>query len=157
MDYFAHGLWSYIAFHKKKEVLWAVFFGLLPDTIAWVPYFLYRLFAQASFGGKPVLAEIPDWVQFLYGFSHSIFTCAAVFLIVYIVRRKIPYFMWSWPLLHIAIDIPTHRADFLPTPFLWPFSDYAFPGFSWSEPWFLITNYTLIIGSLFYIRYRKKK
>lgn len=156
MDYFAHGAWSYLAFYKRKKVWWAVFFGVLPDTISWVPFFIYRLVTQSFGFSKPELVMVPDWVHLLYGFSHSIIICAAVFLIVYLVKGKVPYFMWSWPLLHILIDVPTHTREFLPTPFLWPISEWRFPGISWGTPWFMALNYTLLI-SFFVYKIRQKR
>lgn len=156
MDYFAHGAWSYLTFCKRKHAWWAVFFGVLPDTLSWVPYFFYRLFTGDLAVSRPHLDAIPHWVQILYGFSHSIIICAAVFLAVYVVKRKVFYFMLPWPLLHILIDIPTHRSDFLPTPFLWPVSDYAFPGISWANPWFMGINYILIISFFVYRKLQKK-
>lgn len=157
MDYFAHGFWSYLVFCRRKKVWLAVFFGVFPDTISWVPYFFYRLFVNGFQFDKPHLTTIPAWVYFLYGLSHSIIICAAVFLIVYLVNKKIPYYMWAWPLLHILIDIPTHRQDFLPTPFLWPISDYAFPGISWANPWFMLTNYSLLVTFLIYRILQKRR
>lgn len=157
MDYFAHGFWSYLFFYHRKKVLWAVFFGVLPDTFSWVPYFFYRLFNNGLQFAKPQLFQLPDWVQTLYGFSHSIIVCAIVFLIVFLVKKKIPYYMLPWPLLHILVDIPTHRQDFLPTPFLWPISDYAFPGISWANPWFMGVNYSLIVLFFIYRKFQTKK
>lgn len=144
-------------FFKRKKVWLAVFFGVLPDTIAWVPYFFYRLFLNGFKFERPQLLAIPDWVYFMYGLGHSIVICAAVFLIVYILNKKIPYYMWAWPVLHIATDVPTHSRDFLPTPFLWPISEWSFPGFSWGTPWFMITNYSLLLTFFVYRIMQKKK
>ncbi|MBI2102455.1 hypothetical protein HYT55_01340 [Candidatus Woesearchaeota archaeon] len=65
MDYFAHGFWSYILFNRIKKPIWAVFFGLFPDTISWGVYFVYRLFTGGFHLGAPVLSKIPAWVYFL--------------------------------------------------------------------------------------------
>ena len=156
MDFFAHGLWSYIAGYKLKKPLYAVFFGLFPDIISWVVYTLFLLISGGELG-RPVAEEIPRWVFTLYGISHSLIVVTIIFLIIFLIVRKIPLFLWTWP-MHIFMDIPTHRRDFLPTPFLWPLSDWTFPGISWAEPWSIILNYTIIIICLLVIwtKYGKK-
>ncbi len=158
MDYFAHGAWAYILFHRSRKVQYAVFFGMFPDTMSWLIYFFYRLFESGV--GRPDLQSIPDWVHTLYGISHSLLICLAVlsitFFIFYKLKKQLPYFLLGWP-LHILIDIPTHARDFLPTPFLWPLSDYAFPGMSWATPWFLILNWVVILTLLGWIWWRRRK
>lgn len=154
MDYFAHGFWSYIFFHRSKKPIYAVLFGLVPDTFSFFIYFFYKLIFEGGFS-RPIVSEIPKWVMILYGISHSLFTVLIFFLVVYFIFRKIPIYMFAWPIA-IIMDIPTHTKDFLPTPFLWPVSDYAFPGFSWGSKWFMIINYGLIIIAFGYIYYWKK-
>lgn len=155
MDYFAHGLWSYILFSKTKKPLWAVFFGLLPDNLSWAIYFFYNLFTRNSFG-KPMLDDIPDWVWTLYGISHSLVVFAAVLLIVYLIFKTVPIYIYAWP-IEIVIDLFTHTKEFLPTPFLWPISSYHFDGISWGSKWFMIVNYILIVGCLGWIYFSKRK
>src|SRR3989344_8761006 len=143
MDYFAHGFWSYILFHWIRRPIYAVLFGLLPDTVAWVPYIFYRLIIGDTFGA-PLVEQIPAWVFFMYGLGHSLIISAAVIIIIAIAVRKIPYTMLAWPIA-IIIDLLTHTRDYLPTPFLWPVSDWKFPGISWGNGLFMIINYSLII------------
>jgi len=78
-------------------------------------------------------------------------------LIVFFVRR-VPWEVGGW-LVHILIDIPSHSYKFYPTPFLWPFSEWKFDGWSWGAPIFMIINYSLIIGVyvLFYFVNKKRK
>jgi hypothetical protein len=155
MDYFAHGLWSYIFFNKTKKPWLAVIFGLLPDTFSWFIYMIYRFFNGPEFG-KPNLQMIPEWMNFLYGITHSLIIALLFFVIVYFITKKVYYFLLAWP-IHILIDIPTHSREFLPTPFLWPLSNWYFPGISWGTKWFMITNWSLIIISLCAIIYYKRK
>ncbi|MBI2102454.1 hypothetical protein HYT55_01335 [Candidatus Woesearchaeota archaeon] len=75
---------------------------------------------------------------------------ALVFLVVFLLLKRIPIYLYAWP-LHIVIDIPTHTSNFLPTPFLWPLSSFAFPGISWASREFMVINYLLILGGLLYI------
>ena len=155
MDFLAHGFWSFIFFYKIKKPVYAILFGLLPDTFSWVIYLIYRLITwQVTFGNSH-LNSLPDWVFTLYGLSHSLVICGLVFFVVYLVLKKIPIFMLAWPLA-ILMDIPTHTREFLPTPFLWPVSAWKFPGISWGSKWFMILNWSLILLGLGYILASKK-
>lgn len=144
VDTFAHAIWSWIIFRNyvftNKDILLAVFFGIAPDLFSWTIYLFYSLFKNGLKFGKPAIASVPDWVFTLYGITHSLFVFAAVALICLIMFKHVPIYLWAW-LLHILIDIPTHARDFLPTPFLWPFSSWHFPGISWSNPVILILNW----------------
>jgi len=153
MDYFAHGFWSYILFHTTKKPYLAVLIGLLPDSLSWGIYFIYNLF-NGGMPGKPNLALVPDWVYTLYGISHSLITWGLLILCIYIIFKNVPIYLYAAPIA-ILFDIPTHTREFLPTPFLWPISDWAFPGISWGSKWFMITNYSLIILCLAYIFWKK--
>tara|TARA_Y100000034_G_scaffold101051_1_gene125020 strand:- start:1010 stop:1492 length:483 start_codon:yes stop_codon:yes gene_type:complete len=156
MDYLAHALWSIIIFHKTKKIKWAVLFGLLPDSLSWMIYMFYNLLFNGFQRGAPHLESIPDWVFTLYGLSHSIIICAIVFGIVYLILKKVPLYMYAWPVA-IVMDIPTHSKEFLPTPFLWPFNVY-FDGISWGNPWFMLVNYSLIgIGLVWVYKNLKKR
>lgn len=154
MDFFAHGFWSYIFFHKSKQPWIAVLFGLLPDTISWGVYLVYRLFTTGFQFGAPDLGAIPGWVFTLYGLSHSLIISFLVILIVYFMARRIAIYMLAWPIA-IVLDTLTHTRDFLPTPFLWPFEWY-FPGINWGTGWFMIINWGLILFWIGYIVYKKK-
>ena len=150
MDTFAHAFWSYIIFSRSEFVWLAVLFGVLPDIFSWT---IYMFYSKKGFNWKkPNLKLIPKWVFTLYGITHSAFIIGLVFSFVFIIFQHIPIFLFAWP-LHVLIDIPTHKKDFLPTPFLWPFSKYAFPGISWDTKKFMITNYSLIIFFLIYINF----
>ena len=155
MDYLAHALWSYIFFHKTKKPLWAVFWGLFPDTISWLIFAIYHIFTKTTMW-TPDLSKIPSWVFTLYNISHSIFVAIAVILIIWTIFRSFPVYMLTWP-IHILMDIPTHARDFLPTPFLWPFSVWHFPGIRWSDWRFMIINYVFLMSALIYIWWKKKK
>lgn len=151
MDYFSHGLWSYILFHRVKKVYYAILFGLLPDTLSWAIYLFYKLFAEKSYG-RPVVSQIPQWVFTLYNISHSLIVSAFVILLISIFLRKVPLYIFAWPAA-IIMDVFTHTRHFLPTPFLWPLSNWKFPGIRWGNLIFIIINYTVIIISLLYIKY----
>jgi len=152
MDYFAHILITYLVFHKTKRPWVAAAFGVLPDTLSWVPYMFYRMFTWQF--AQPVWTETPAWVFTLYGISHSILLAGIVILAVYLILGRVPWFVFGYP-FHILIDIPTHSADFLPTPFLWPISDYQFPGLAWSTPWFMVLTYVGIISGFAWLWWKK--
>ena|SRR3989338_3066571 len=159
MDYLAHGLWSYLFFHTIKKPWKAVFFGILPDTLSWLIYFFYLVFTNQLFG-RPDPAQVPFWVDGLYKATHSLVLFVVILLVVFFYFKrweKVPKFIYAYP-IHIFLDIPTHSRSFLPTPFLWPLSDWKFPGISWGEPWFMLLNYGAILALLWYlVLWRKKK
>ena len=127
----------------------------MPDLLSWTIYLFHNLFTKGFRFGPPNLAQIPHWVFVLYGITHSLFVFGATIGIVYLVLGSIPAFLWAW-LIHILIDIPTHSREFLPTPFLWPVSDWYFPGISWGTPWIMALNWGGIIVALIYIYFFQK-
>lgn len=153
MDIFAHGLWSYAIFHKKKYVWWATLFGILPDLLSFGILFVINILSGNFARGRPSLNSIPNWLYSAYSFTHSLLMFFAVFIIIYLITKK-----WFWQLtawaIHILIDIPTHSDKFFPTPFLWPISGYTFNGISWATPWFMIVNYSALM-IVFLIRWEK--
>jgi len=155
MDYLAHTLWTRAIYHKSKHPWWGTFWGVFPDTISWVPFLIYRLFTSGISGGRPSLI-LPPWMEFLYGFSHSIIIFAVAWLAIYIVKKSVPIYFYGW-LFHIFIDVPTHSAAAWPTPFLWPISEYRFNGTSWGGQWFMIANYSGLLLVYIYLVYQRKK
>ena len=101
------------------------------------------------------MKEFPEWMNFLYCLSHSLFIAFGVILIATLIKRKLPLVMLAWPIA-ILMDIFTHTKDFFPTPFLWPFFDWTFSGISWGNSYFMAMNYILIISAISWIIYKKK-
>lgn len=175
MDIFSHGLWAgaaYKAINKRVKkplnVLLAGFWGIFPDLFAFTIPFVW-LFWNLIFGGlnfsdiprpeevEPVQKDVfPVFrlASMLYSISHSAIIFLAVFGIIYLVFRRPIWELGGW-FIHIIFDIPTHSYKFYPTPFLWPFSDWTFNGFSWGTLRFLIPNYAAII--IIYLLLRNKK
>jgi hypothetical protein len=162
VDTFAHGLLSWLMFRKlpqNKQIWLSVFFGVMPDLFSWTIYLLYGLFLGGGhFTGPPELSRIPPWVFTLYGVTHSLFVFGAVILLVFLLFKKVPVYLLAWG-LHIAVDIPTHSREFLPTPFLWPVSEWQFPGLSWGTGWFFISYWCVLLGwsIVVFVRSRAKK
>ena len=157
MDIFAHMLWTNVVYYKKykdqlKDRLWAVFFGVAPDLVAFAPATIYAILFGRG-GHLMALADSNFWpfayAREAYNYSHSFMIFLGVFLLVTALRKGKAY----WPLLgwalHIAIDLFTHP-DFYRTPFLFPISSYHQPyGISWAESKFMLVNYILI--AVFYV------
>lgn len=152
MDIFSHGLYGGVAFGRRSRPRYwlAFFFGIAPDLFSFGLFFVLTLLGLAehpdwSSGQHPDPSAIPGFVHALYDGTHSLVIFAAVFGLVWLIRQKPLYEMLGWP-LHILVDIPTHSAEFFPTPFLWPLSDYQFDGWNWSRPEIFIPNVILIVS-----------
>ena len=156
MDTFAHGLWTYAVFHKKKYVWLAALFGVLPDLLSFGILFAVYLATGTFHRGPPPVNSIPGWVYGAYNLTHSFVMFLAAFIIVFLITKK-----WFWPLtawaIHILIDIPTHSFRFFPTPFLWPISSYKFDGISWATPWLMLVNYGALVSVFILIAYGRAK
>jgi len=165
MDIFAHILWAAAGakglnakLHRRAfQVGWTAFFGVAPDLFAFgIPIAISILSGNISREGWYMHA-LP---QELYNYSHSLVIWAAVFLLVWLVRRKpwLPLLGWA---LHILIDMPSHSIDFYPTPFLFPLSEYRFPyGIPWSNHWYMIINYSALVlvwGGIAIAAWRKRR
>ena len=158
MDILAHGLWGGVTFGRKKLLGLAILFGVLPDLLAFGPFFVIKLINRTFQFGKPNLAEIPNWVFTSYDFSHSLFTAIILYLIIRYFNKTLSYTFLAYP-LHILCDIFTHSKSFFPTPFLFPISDFKVNGISWSDPTFMLVNYSAIITAyiIFFITKARKK
>jgi len=160
MDIISHGLWGSVVFGRKnkRNFWWAFLIGMSPDLfsfgIFWITNILGITTSPDWRHGHPISESIPQFVHTLYNFTHSFVIFLAVFLIIWLFRKKPFWLLGAWG-LHILIDIPSHSLQFFPTPFLWPFSDYVFPGISWGTPIIFIPN--LILLGIFYAWFLWKK
>jgi len=168
MDILAHALWTNIAYYKKyrinlKNRLWAVFFGVAPDLISFAPSTIYLLlFSPGSFLQYKLSLEVGRsqwyfrWAVESYNYSHSLIIFLVVFLVLRLALKKFYWPMLGWP-LHILIDIFTHK-DFFETPFMFPLSNFAnHHGVVWSEPRFMIINYSALACAYIVIFYFYRK
>jgi hypothetical protein len=158
MDILAHGLWGGAVFGWKRKYLLAFLFGMLPDLLAFGPFFIYRLLSGALKLGKPEIALIPPAVFTAYNFSHSLLTAAAILpLVRFVISKELYLSACAYP-LHILLDIPTHDKTFFPTPFLFPISNLRIDGISWGNKYFMLGNYAALLTVYFmYFRYKTKK
>lgn len=167
MDIFAHAAWTNIVFYKKykKERLnrfLSILFGLLPDLASFTPVFVYGFFNSTNFMkliGSNVW--VVNFASESYKYTHSVVIFLITVFAVYVVRKFFNKSAFYWPmfgwLLHILIDIPTHKG-FYETPFLFPISGYRFEqGISWAHPTFMLINYSVLaIAYLFWFLVLRK-
>ena len=142
----------------KRKYWWAFLFGMLPDLLAFGPFFAYRILSGTLKFGKPEIVSIPSAVFTVYNFSHSLFTAAAILLLMrFVISKELFISACAYP-LHILLDIPTHDKTFFPTPFLFPLSNFRIDGISWGNKYFMLSNYAaLLIVYFLYFRYKAKK
>ena len=140
MDVVAHGLWGGAFFGRKNKPQWRVAFllGVAPDVLAFGPFFISQI-------GSSSWVTFPRYVHQSYDITHSLVVWAAVTCLVWFFRKSFPWIMGAWA-LHILCDIPFHRLDFFPTPYLWPLSTPFHNGTSWARPIFIVANYTAIVA-----------
>ena len=150
MDIIAHGLWTTAAATAARRKLerpvrlgWAAFWGVFPDLVSFSIPAVLRIWWWLTGASKTLLPQANgphfEWVWGVYNCSHSLLVCAVVFGLVWLFVRRAPLEMLGW-LLHIAIDIFTHRGLFA-IQFLWPVSTLHFDGLPWETRWFLAANY----------------
>jgi hypothetical protein len=154
---------------KKKifriNVAWAGFWGVFPDlfafTVPFIVVFFEIIFGNKSlsfFGNHHGAVAGFDIAGYLYQFSHSLVIFVLIFILAWVFSGRPRYELLGWA-LHIFIDIPSHTIDFFPTPFLFPISDYRFPyGVQWSNVWFMLINYSLLLiiwGGILFRKYFK--
>jgi hypothetical protein len=108
--------------------------------------------------GHPRLGDFPAYAQRFYDASHGLLIFAAVFLTVWLLRRKVFLPLAAWG-IHIVIDIPAHCAELFPTPFLWPLSDFEVDGIRWDSPVIMVPNFALlaILYALWFHRWRARR
>jgi hypothetical protein len=163
MDILSHGLWGGIALGRSnRRSFWTAFgFGIAPDLFSFGLVFASGLLLHGfeffrGMGHPPDAAQIPAYVYHLYNVTHSLVVFAAVFGLVWLLRRKPLLEMGAWG-LHLVMDIFTHSDAFFPTPFLWPLSNAHFDGLPWVNPLIYIPNVLLlaVLYAWFFLKRKK--
>jgi hypothetical protein len=164
MDILAHGLWATagaIGLRRKTQVAtslgWAAFWGVFPDLFSFTIPATVRIWWLLTGATRSLLPDPhgPQHFQFvwqLYHCSHSLVVFGLAFGLVWVFARRPVFSMLGW-LLHIAVDIFTHRGIFA-THFLWPLSSFGWDGTPWESTWFLAANYITLaaVCLLFFFR-----
>ena len=146
MDIISHALWTNLIFKElpPEQRSLAISSGVLPDIISF--FMAYKHFWKKTLGFKgPKLRYMPKISLKLYKITHSFI----IWLIIYFILKlffpswvSLAFFGWA---LHIFIDIFTHKKNYFPTPFLWPLSKFRFSGINWTNYWFMLFNYAVLV------------
>lgn len=147
MDIISHALWTNLIFKElpTEQRSLAVFFGVTPDLISFSFITLKTFFRKTMHFVSPALSSFPKYVFRFYDVTHSLVVWLGIFLILKLLGMDwwvVVFYAWG---LHILLDIFTHTSSFFPTPILWPFSRFHFSGINWSNKWFMLFNYALIV------------
>tara|TARA_B100001971_G_C18172421_1_gene527944 strand:+ start:18 stop:509 length:492 start_codon:yes stop_codon:yes gene_type:complete len=156
LDTLSHALWGKALFGYKGFRFFPLLLGAAPDLIAFLPWMIIRIlngtFFDRKFGEPPPLEIVPDWVFFMYDFSHSFVTGFLLVFLLYYFRKDYLWFAaLAWP-FHTVLDFPFHTKEFFPTKIFWPLSDFYIDGIPWSRPEVWFTNIILLALVLFYKR-----
>ena len=172
MDILAHGLWAgfgVVLLRRHRALapgtaLAAVALATLPDVVHLLPlvgwaalgdgdWSALRAYVLAMPGQEPVL---PPLVQSLSHHGHCLMHSA-------VVAGAATALLWAWrralwlPLLgwwsHILIDVFTHSARYYPVPVFYPFTDWAFDGIAWNQPWMLALNYAALGATAWWLHH----
>ena len=147
MDIISHALWTNLIFKELplEQRGLTVLFGLLPDLISFSSLTVRHFIKKTLHFEAPALSEIPPYIFKFYDVTHSLVIWLAIFLVLKIFGFSwwlVVYYAWG---LHILLDIFTHTTAFFPTPILWPFSRFHFSGTNWSNKWFMLFNYAVLL------------
>lgn len=166
MDVIAHGLWGGVPFFPqgRKKFLAGFLIGMAPDLLSFGVFHIMHpgwisLRLAGKISGPPALEILPRYVFHAYNLTHSLIVWAIAFFLLWQLTKHPPWLLIAW-LLHIVCDIPTHTAGYFPTPFLWPLPTPFVDGIPWSTPWFMFSNYAIMIivyvslSMFFYLRKR---
>ncbi len=164
MDILAHGLWagSGLAVAARRQrvarrtVVWTLLLAVLPDFMHAAPVVVWSLsgdsvrelwtYAWASPDEIPNFpASVAVWSHHLHCIFHSGLIAACVSIALWAATRRfwLPLLGW-WS--HILIDVFAHASDFYPSPVLYPLSYWGFDGIAWNTPWFMLGNYSALLG-----------
>ncbi len=147
MDIISHALLTNLVFKDAptEQRLFATAFGVLPDLVRFGSMFNSVFLRKILFFKKPPITLFPPYVLKLYAACHSLVIWLAVFLIMWAAgwhMIAIAFCGWGF---HILLDIFTHSRRSFPTKILWPLSEFHFSGIGWSNKWFMVFNYIVII------------
>jgi LexA-binding, inner membrane-associated putative hydrolase len=173
MDIFAHALWTGAALaviqrHRPVARLTAVatvVMAALPDLVHLLPMIAWNLLGggSAALLWQYVVAlpglepSVPPTITLLTHHLHCIFHSAIVASLISLLIWLASHRLWL-PLLgwwsHILIDVPTHSADFYPSPVLYPITQRGYDGVAWNIPWFMVANYSALCVVALYLLWR---
>jgi hypothetical protein len=155
MDIISHALWTNLIFKELPlyQRWLAIAFGVLPDLISFSSVTFKHMARKLMHHSDPPLHIFPKIVFKLYNITHSLVVWLFIFMMLKIFNFDLAAFVFMGWGLHILLDIFTHSNEYFPTPILWPLSKFHFSGINWSNPYFMLFNYLVIVFFylLFYI------
>lgn len=149
LSHFVHG---YFIYGLKGGI-----YSILPDLLSFGKSFIGRLPIKYKylkegkynkFFEKIKLESFDKTDKLLYKLFHSLI----IWFIIYKLIRGDKEFLCLF--LAIFIDIFMHKKDYLPTPFLYPISDYKFDGVHWYDSklgWIISILITIFIYKTSYL------
>jgi hypothetical protein len=147
MDVISHILLTNLVFKDAPESqrLLATAFGIMPDMVSFGSMFNSVFLRKILFFKKPPKSLFPPYIMLLYKICHSLVIWLGIFLLLLLVGLKWLAIAWCGWGFHILLDIFTHNKRSFPTLILWPFSKFHFSGIGWSNKWFMLFNYLVIL------------
>jgi hypothetical protein len=147
MDILSHALWANLVFKELpvEQRSLTVVFGVMPDFVSFLKVFGKDFIRKTMHYTDPPLKNFPKIVFTIYNITHSLVIWLGVFLILKIFSfdyAALAFCGWG---LHILLDIFTHTKSFFQTPILFPFSKFGFSGINWSNKWFMLFNYSVLL------------
>ena len=147
-DTISHFLHGYFIYGIEGGI-----YSILPDLLSFGRLFLKNLpnKLKAIKEGrikdilkKPDINLLDETDYLLYNLFHSLIVW---FFIAYFIKKK----EFNAVFLAIFIDIFLHDKSYLPTPFLYPISDFKFDGIPWNSKkgWIISLSITFIIYKYF--------
>ncbi len=128
MDVFSHSLWGYGLFGHRGHPWLALFFGAMPDLLAFSGVTVYQLLRGTFVFGRPELGAIPAWGFYVYDFGHSLVIAVICVSIMFALKGDMGFVMLAWP-FHILLDFPFHAHAYFPTKLFWPISNFSLTAF----------------------------
>lgn len=147
MDVLSHALWANLIFKEAPAVQRSVLvvFSVLPDFISFSRIIGKGFLRKVMHYTDPPLSVFPKLVFRLYDFTHSLVVWVGFYLLLRVFNFEHAAFIFLGWGLHVLLDVFTHSSFFFPTPILWPFSKFHFSGIHWSNKWFMLFNYIVLI------------
>ena len=147
-DTFSHFLHGYFIYGIEGGL-----YSILPDLLSFGRLFLKNLPNKLTaikegkvkdILKKPDINLLDETDYLLYNLFHSLIVW---FFISYFIKKK----KFNAVFLAIIIDIFLHDKSYLPTPFLYPISNFKFDGIPWNSKrgWIISLSITFIIYKYF--------
>lgn len=147
MDILSHALWTNLVFKELpvEQRSFAIAFGVLPDIVSFLRIMGAGFLKKVMSYKDDPLSSFPGLVFKLYNFTHSLVVFVGIFLFLRIFNLDFLALVFCGWGLHILLDVFTHSANFFATPILWPLSKFHFSGIAWSNKYFMIFNYLVLV------------